>query len=468
MDTNTLLRQKGYTPTSVENFGQVARRAAQLAKEPGATDESIMAQIQAEFGPKEFLTLRSAPQPYTMYGTPGVHFDYAVVEQMNTVSKLPVFTKGAVLPDAHKGYALPIGGVAALERAVSPYGVGVDIACRMCMTIFEGLSPEALQANRSQLFADLVAETRFGFDDFSERPRQHPVMAEPVWADKSLPLHRHAVKARNQLGSSGGGNHFADLMTGKVVKAVSWLPLPVGAEFTALLTHSGSRGVGHQMASYYSNLAHQKTSLIARGIPAEYSWLSIDEDAGREYLKVMELMGRYAQANHHLIHAHFLKRTGLAALPVQGSAVHLPHVVPGFTVIENHHNFAWVEGDRVIHRKGATPAGKGVAGLIPGSSGTKSYLVTGLGNPDSLESSSHGAGRPFSRSEAKRRHDPEFFKSWMAQHDIIHHGVAPDETLMAYKDIETVIGLQQGILVDIVAEMFPVAVRMGGMADDGD
>jgi tRNA-splicing ligase RtcB len=468
MDTNTLLRQKGYNPNSVENFGQIARRAAQLAKEPDATPESIIAQIEAEFGPKEFLTLRSTPQPYTMYGTPGVHFDYAVLEQMNTVSRLPVFTKGAVLPDAHKGYALPIGGVAGLHRAVSPYGVGVDIACRMCMTVFEDLSPADLQANRPNLFADLVAETRFGFDDFSAQPRQHPVLEDPMWGDKGLPLQRHFAKARNQLGSSGGGNHFADLMVGKVLKTVDWLPLPVGAEFTALLTHSGSRGVGHQMASYYSDVAHQKTKLRARGIPAEYSWLSIDEDAGREYLAVMALMGRYAQANHHLIHAHFLKRTGLTALPVKGSPVALPHVRPKFTVIENHHNFAWIEGDLVIHRKGATPAGKGVAGLIPGSSGTKSYLVAGLGNPDSLESSSHGAGRPFSRTEAKRRHDPEFFRNWMLQHDILYHGVAPDETLLAYKDIETVIGLQEGVLVEIVAEMFPVAVRMGGEADDGD
>ncbi len=246
------------------------------------------------------------------------------------------------------------------------------------------------------------------------------------------------------------------------------MPLPVGTEFTALLSHSGSRGVGHKMATHYSNLAQHRTNFIARGIPKTYSWLSIDNDAGREYLAVMRLMGRYAQANHHLIHAHFLQRSGLSALPVIGNEVNLPHLGPRFTVIENHHNFAWVEDDLVIHRKGATPAGKGVAGLIPGSSGTQSYLVNGLGNPDSLESSSHGAGRPFSRSEAKRRHDSAFVKDWMSQHDILSNGIAPDETLMAYKDIETVIGLQKGVLVDIVAEMFPVAVRMGGHSDDGD
>lgn len=175
----------------------------------------------------------------------------------------------------------------------------------------------------------------------------------------------------------------------------------------------------------------------------------------------MHLMGGYAQANHHLIHAHFLKRTGLSALPLEGTKVNLPHL-GRFTVIENHHNFAWVEGDLVIHRKGATPAGKNVAGLIPGSSGTKSYLVSGLGNSDSLESSSHGAGRPYSRTEAKRRLDAAFFQGWMKEHNILHQGVAADETLLAYKDIETVIGLQRDVLVEVVAEMFPVAVRMGG------
>ncbi len=471
MDTNTLLRENDYTPNTVADFGQLAQRAAKLAKEPRATAESVLAQIQAEFEKVERLTWHDKPQAYTIYGTPGVHFEHSVLEQMNKVSRLPVYVKGAVLPDAHPGYALPIGGVAALHRAVSPYGVGVDIACRMCLTVFDGLRPHELQQHKETIFADLVQETRFGFKDFADKPRKHPVMDDPLWADRRLPLYRQRAKAAAQLGSSGGGNHFADLMAGKVIKEVDWLPLPLGSEFTALLTHSGSRGVGHALAKHYSHLATLKTKAIARGIPNDYAWLSIDDDAGREYLEVMRLMGRYAQANHHLIHAHFLKRTGLSALPVggpmKGNQVKLPHL-GHFSVIENHHNFAWVEDDLVIHRKGATPAAQGVAGLIPGSSGTKSYLVSGLGNPDSLESSSHGAGRPYSRSEAKRRHDPAFFRDWMKQHHILHQGVAPDETLLAYKDIETVISLQRDVLVEIVAEMFPVAVRMGGKSDDGD
>ncbi|MEM7802143.1 MAG: RtcB family protein [Chloroflexota bacterium] len=468
MNTNRILRKAGYTARTVDNFAEIAKRAAQLSKESGATPESVLAQIRAEYEVAEMATLHEKSQGYTMFGTPGVHFDYGVIEQMNMVSRLPVYAAGAVLPDAHKGYALPIGGVAALHRAVSPYGVGVDIACRMCMTIFEGLSPADLSEHRDALFKDLVAETRFGFEDFERKPRKHAVMDDPMWNDRSLPLHKHVGRARKQLGSSGGGNHFADLMRGRVIQAVDWLPLPVGTEFAALLTHSGSRGVGAKMASYYSDIAHKVTQRIASGIPKSYGWLSIDTDAGREYLDVMNLMGHYAQANHHLIHAHYLKRTGLTPLAVSGTLVSVPNTGAAFEVIENHHNFAWVEGDMVIHRKGATPAGKGVAGLIPGSSGTNSYVVSGLGNPESLSSSSHGAGRPFSRTEAKKRHDADFFKKWMTEHDIVHNGVAPDETLMAYKDIETVIGLQKGVLIDIVAEMFPVAVRMGGCSDDGD
>lgn len=468
MNTNTLLRENGFSPLTVQNFGAVARRAAHLARQSGATPESVLAAIKVEFTPKSYLTMQKSPNPYNVFGEVGIHFEQGVINQMNKVAQLPVYVNGAVLPDAHPGYALPIGGVAVLHKAVSPYGVGVDIACRMCLTIFDELTPKELVMNRAGLFSALIAETRFGFDDFGNKPRRHPVMDSLLWTDKSLPVHRHLARAANQLGTSGGGNHFADLVRGKVTKEVYWLPLPVGSEFTALMTHSGSRGVGYKMATYYSKLAAQKTNIIAREIPREYAWLSTEDDAGREYLKVMHLMGVYAQANHHLIHAHFLKRTGLSALNVIGTSVSLPHITKPFTVIENHHNFAWVEGDLVIHRKGATPAKKGQAGLIPGSSGTASYLVNGLGNPDSLESSSHGAGRPFSRTEAKRRHDKKFVRKWMIRHDIASFGVAPDESLLAYKDIEMVIELQRGVLVDVVADMFPVAVVMGGKSDDGD
>ena len=185
--------------------------------------------------------------------------------------------------------------------------------------------------------------------------------------------------------------------------------------------------------------------------PVTNGWI-LDAELGQEYLAAMQLMGDYAHANHDLIHDHFLAAAGLRC----------DHRV------WNRHNYAWVEEEGVVHRKGATPAAVGVIGLIPGSSGTASYLVRGLGNDASLNSSSHGAGRWFSRTEAKRRHDEQAFRKHMAALDILHFGLEPDETFQAYKDIEMVIGLQEGVLVEVIARMTPKVVLMGGKSDDGD
>jgi tRNA-splicing ligase RtcB len=208
------------------------------------------------------------------------------------------------------------------------------------------------------------------------------------------------------------------------------------------------------MATHYQKLAVDQTRGLFTGIPKEYEWLNAQSDAGREYWQVMQLMGRYAQANHHLLHDSFLKKTGIGSLGR----------------IENHHNFAWVEGlnGMIIHRKGATPAAIEEAGIIPGSSGTASFLTEGLGNADSLNSSSHGAGRPFSRTEAKKRHDEEAFRKEWKDSDRLYANVAADETYQAYKDIERVISIQDGELIRVVARMMPEIVIMGGKADDGD
>ena len=218
------------------------------------------------------------------------------------------------------------------------------------------------------------------------------------------------------------------------------------------MTHSGSRGVGHKMATYYQKLAVDQTRGLFTGIPKGYEWLNGQSDAGKEYWEVMQLMGRYAQANHHLLQDSFFKKTGIGCLGR----------------IENHHNFAWIENGMVVHRKGATPAAKGEIGIIPGSSGSASFLVEGLGNADSLNSSSHGAGRPFSRTEAKRRHDEEAFMKHWEESGTLYDRINEDETYQAYKDIERVISVQDGVLVRVVARMMPKIVIMGGKADDGD
>jgi tRNA-splicing ligase RtcB len=170
-------------------------------------------------------------------------------------------------------------------------------------------------------------------------------------------------------------------------------------------------------------------------------------------------MGEYASANHELIHKHFAKEAGLEILGEY----------------ENHHNFAWEKVDEngrriIIHRKGATPAEEGIVGVIPGSMGTPSYLVEGLGNNKSLWSSSHGAGRISSRRQAKKNHDEAAYQKFLKEKDILTIGVARDETYQCYKNIGRVMDLQEDELVESAAVMHPRVVVMGGgrKSDDGD
>ena len=398
------------------------------------------------------LLPKDPPAPVAYFGQPGLDFDSAVMDQISKAASLPVAVKAAVMPDGHPGYALPIGGVIALDDAVSPSFVGYDIACRMTLSLLD-LTPSELIHNRPQIASDMLGVSSFGLGSgFRGREkRQHPVIDDSLWKEiPSLrPLHSLAWE---QLGSSGGGNHFFDCVIGEVLAEAEWMPLPVGARFVAIMTHSGSRGTGNKLAHIYQKLAAEETRRIASGIPAGYEWLSLRSGAGQEYWQVMQLMGRYAQANHHLIHNHFVERSGLR--PVARW--------------ENHHNFAFLEGGLVVHRKGATPAEKGRVGIIPGSSGTSSYLVEGLGNPDGLNSSSHGAGRMRSRTASRAQFDPAAFEKHMRQRDILAIGVALDETYAAYKDIERVMQLQEGVLVRTIARLQPAIVVMGAQADDGD
>jgi tRNA-splicing ligase RtcB len=276
-------------------------------------------------------------------------------------------------------------------------------------------------------------------------------MEEPLWGELSI-LRQLKDRAQAQLGSSGGGNHFADLVLVDFVEPMA--PFDAGDTAVGLLTHSGSRGTGYQVATRYVQVAEQETRAMARDIPKGYEWLRLESEAGQEYLAAMALMGRYAKANHDLIHEHFIRAAGAKAA----------------ASVWNRHNYAWIDEatGEVLHRKGATPAETGQLGLIPGTSGSASYLVRGLGNEESLHSSSHGAGRYFSRREAFRRHDARAFQRQMAEQDVLHFGVSPDEAPGAYKDIEMVLDLQRGVLVEPVARMRPKVVFMGGRADDGD
>lgn len=437
INTHKLLRGYHEHP----EYHEIAQFAGGMARK--ANKKEILKAVRERYGAGvELQTMREASQPITLFGELGTDIPYNAYEQMQTALSIPPATRGVMMPDAHHGYSVPIGGVVELENAISPAYIGFDISCMVMLTTFDISQTEFMQ-HREQIADDLRNETAFGIGSAFDNPRKHKVMEDRRWNEIEV-MRKLKRKAAEQLGSSGGGNHFADLVLGEWLKTEE--------KFVGLMTHSGSRGTGHKAATHYTKLADRETQQRSKGVPRGYGWLDMDTEAGQEYWEVMQLMGQYTFANHELIHQHFAERSGLKATQM----------------IWNRHNYAWEKDGLFVHRKGATPAEDGVEGIVPGTSGTNSYVVAGLGNPESLYSSSHGAGRPHSRTEAKRRHDKKMFAKHMHERDILYFGLAPDETFMAYKDIETVLGLQDGVLLDRLAVMQPKVVIMGGKADDGD
>jgi tRNA-splicing ligase RtcB (3'-phosphate/5'-hydroxy nucleic acid ligase) len=374
------------------------------------------------------------------YKTWGTDIDPEATAQMDAAISLPISIAGALMPDAHVGYGLPIGGVLATEDVVIPYGVGVDIACRMMMTIFDA-PPIALQTEHDRLRAAIQKNTRFGVGAEWKDRKYHEVMNED-WEVSPI-THEYKDKAHRQLGTSGSGNHFVEF--GEVTFEDDELGLNAGS-YLALLSHSGSRGTGAAVADYYTKLAKRLHPELI-GQARNLAWLDTNEAEGKEYWAAMELMGRYASANHHLIH--------------QSVVEFLSH--PILKQIENHHNFAWREKHQgrnvIVHRKGATPAGKGVVGIIPGSMATLGYIVEGLGNPVSLNSTSHGAGRRMSRKAAMRNFTWHETKEFLHKQGVELLSAGLDEAPWAYKNINDVMNAQRD-LAKPIATFMPRLVKM--------
>jgi tRNA-splicing ligase RtcB (3'-phosphate/5'-hydroxy nucleic acid ligase) len=391
------------------------------------------------------------PAPYTTWGE--MNIEPAARDQMARAVRLPVAIKGALMPDAHVGYGLPIGGVLATENAAIPYAVGVDIACRMRMTIFDARS-FSMDQKRDKYRSILENNTKFGPGRTWSDPVDHPVMSDKVWNE--LPwLRSHKDTAHNQLGTSGSGNHFVEFGGLNVYEPLvtEHGTVPPG-EYLAVLSHSGSRRLGMEIANHYTEIAMKKRSTL----PKDYlhlAWLELSEHEGHEYWLAMNLAGRYAAANHQVIHEKI------------ADAVRLP-VVGG---IENHHNFLWeenVDGRKAyVHRKGATPAGEGVLGIIPGSMGAPGFVVRGKGNPDSLNSASHGAGRRMSRIQATRHFEWDDVKRKLKAEGVELISGGLDEAPGAYKDIRQVMA-DQADLVETMAEFRPKLVKMDGSGARGD
>ncbi|HYG34013.1 MAG TPA: RtcB family protein, partial [Clostridia bacterium] len=250
-----------------------------------------------------------------------------------------------------------------------------------------------------------------------------------------------------QLGTSGSGNHFVEF--GLFTAHGKIHDLEPGT-YVALLSHSGSRGTGAAVCDYYSKIAFGQFPALPSELK-RLAWLSLDSQEGQEYWAAMELMGRYAAANHTLIHKHVAANLGAEVL----------------LDVENHHNFAWkerhvingVEKEVIVHRKGATPAGQGVLGIIPGSMASPGYVVTGKGNPESLNSASHGAGRIMSRTQATKTFDWKKVKAFLREKGVTVISAGLDEVPMVYKNIHEVMAAQRD-LVTILGQFDPKLVKM--------
>ena len=374
------------------------------------------------------------------YARWGEGIEAGALEQMRNACRLPVSVGAALMPDAHVGYGLPIGGVLATVGAVIPYAVGVDIACRVKMTVFD-LPPTVLQAEPARYANILERETLFGVGGkWRSGAPEHPVLDED-WAVTRVTRGLRDL-ARQQLGTSGSGNHFVEF--GEVEFGAGESVAPEG-RYLAVVSHSGSRGSGATICSHYSKLARE----LHPNLPKELSylaWLPMDGE-GAEYWAAMELMGRYASANHAVIHDKIRRAVGARVV----------------YEVENHHNFAWKEqhGGRevIVHRKGATPAGPGVYGYIPGTMAAPGYLVEGLGNADALYSASHGAGRCMSRTAAREKFRRSHVDAYLAERGVRCLSAGLDESPLAYKDIEAVMAAQSD-LVRRVAKFTPRLVKM--------
>lgn len=386
--------------------------------------------------------IRDIPLPYRVYGEGNI--ESGAMKQMENAMSLLVSVKGALMSDAHEGYGLPIGGVlATCENIVIPYAVGVDIACRMCMSVFS-YPVSILQDEKDFLIKAISNNTYFGVGSECKNHLDTSTMDDERWSSTKT-LRDFKNLAFSQLGTSGGGNHFAEWGILEIYQTDQLFNLQKGS-YLALLSHSGSRGFGARICETYSAIAREKIKLDKHF--KHLAWLDLNTQEGQEYWVAMNLAGDYASANHHEIH----------------NKISMEFSEKPLLRIENHHNFAWKEKlsdgtDVIVHRKGATPANRNSIGIIPGSMTQHGFVVKGKGNPESINSASHGAGRVLSRTKAFKTIKHSDLNEQLQQAGVTLIGGNVDEAPMVYKDIDSVMAYQDD-LVTVLAKFTPKIVFM--------
>ena len=396
--------------------------------------------LQPEEVVVQHFDLREQPLPYAVFGRDLI--DSLAFRQMDTAMRLPVAVAGALMPDAHAGYGLPVGGVFATKGAVLPYAVGLDIGCRMSLTLLDAPA-DYIRNHHGKVEQALWDNTAFGMEGVLPFKQYHPLFDREEW--RTIPiLKKLRDKAIRQLGTSGGGNHFVDICEVRV-GADNPLKLDAGS-YTAILSHSGSRGLGAAIAEHFTQIAKETCRLPREAGP--FAWLDLNSEAGELYWRCMEIAGEYSAVCHELIHRNVAQ--GMRLKPLAN--------------VSNHHNFAWKEtladgSEIIVHRKGATPAHAGELGIIPANMTDVGLLVTGLGCVEAVYSASHGAGRAMSRQDARNSFSRHALNRQLAQRGVTLLGGSTEEAPDAYKSMDEVLVASEK-LVKVVGKIYPRIVRM--------
>lgn len=376
--------------------------------------------------------------PILMWVSKLEDLEQTTLDQARNLSVLPIaFDHIALMPDAHQGYGMPIGGVMAVKDAVIPYAVGLDIGCGMHSVKTNISAREFAKDKLHFAMSRIVKAVPQGFN-WHKKPQKGDVLDAMPDEVGIFQVERQNIK--KQLGTLGGGNHFIEFQRDTDDKL--WI-----------MIHSGSRNIGKKVAEHFHKRAVKRCRAENIELPtSELSFFHSDSFDGEEYLKAMNWCLDFAKAS----------RTQM-----MDTVLDIIQESP-LTRLDIHHNYAALEehyGEKVIiHRKGATCANAGLPGIIPGSMGSNSYITVGKGNAESFNSSAHGAGRRMGRNAARRSIKVEKVLREMDEMGILisasNKKELPEESPEAYKDIDAVMA-QQSDLVEIRTVLKPIGVIKG-------
>jgi tRNA-splicing ligase RtcB len=352
------------------------------------------------------------------------------LDQFYDVMEQDFVIKGALMPDAHLGYTLPIGGVVATDGVIVPAYIGFDIGCGVVAYKTDHYHSN-MEDNKKAIFDQIHRDLPTGFSAHTSERHINDDLKSDI-RNTCDTVGEDFSDAMKKIGTLGGGNHFCEI--GYDDNNAVWI-----------IIHSGSRHLGHSIASHYMKLASGSTK-------AKEGHFGFDEASknGKSYIRDMNVALDYALQNRKMM-VGIVNNAINKVLGVKPPKI----VLTEDNFINRNHNHAEEKDGMWIHRKGATHAEDGMMGVIPGNMRDGSFIVRGKGNPDSLYSSSHGAGRVLGRMKAKRTLDMDEFKSTMGD---IQAGVGKnslDESPMAYKNIFDVMN-NQTTLVDVVVRVRPI------------